>query len=299
MKRLLRRWWLILTLAVIGGTVSLWMSREAEPVHRATTSLLVGDLTGSRSSKGQLGARVSIAATFADLIRSRDVLAPVIAELSLPTTPSDLKDRVHVDLGMQETPIISVAVLASSPKEAEAIATSIGEHAMALEAPNPLITRDDPGVASPRFHMLETEIARQEARVARLERSMLAARTPRARARLGSRYERQARLLMDMDASYLAVLHPVGREPSGSLWVLQPAIAEPSRLRPNTQANTGLGVGIGAILGIIIVFGLAMAGDARARRAGRQAPDQPIADRRPSARRRRAVDPWIVELDDP
>ena len=117
MKRLLRRWWLILTLAVIGGTVSLWMSREAEPVHRATTSLLVGDLKGSRSSKGQLGARVSIAATYADLIRSRDVLAPVITELSLPTTPSDLKDRVHVDLGMQETPIISVAVLASSPRK--------------------------------------------------------------------------------------------------------------------------------------------------------------------------------------
>ena len=83
---------------------------------------------------------------------------------------------------------------------------------------------------------------------------------------------------MEMDASYLTVLHPVGREPSGSLRVLQPAIAEPSRLRPNTQANTGLGVGIGAIVGIIIVFGLAMAGDARARRAGRQAPDQPIAE---------------------
>jgi len=282
------RWWLVIAFAVIGGLASVVIVRRTEPVYQATTTLLVGDVAGARdASRDDIKASVSIASTYARLIRSHETLDPVIAELDLPATFAELKDRVHVDLGMSETPIITVAVLADSPEEAKVVATSIGERAAALGVPDTSPAAEGQGDA-PTFlqlRTLEADIVGEEARITRIEDAIASARTPAARARLRPRYEQHAELLLEMHATYAARSLPADQRVPSSLQVLQPALAGDSLLRPNTPVNVALGIIIGASAGFGLAYGVAVRRDRRARRIGRHG--------------MQAADPWILELSDP
>lgn len=286
--RMRGRWWLVVVLAIAGGVVSYLTSERAEPVYQATTTLLVGDVTDEHNvSRSDIKTSIAIAATYGSLIRSRDVLDPVIDDLGLSTRFTELRDNVHVDLGMNETPLIAVAVAARSPEEASAIATAVGERAVDLgPSVDPLTEAQRADTRASEFRTLEREIELVERRVARLEDAVVDATDPRKRARLRSVYEQHADLLMEMHASYAARLLPTGQPSPHSVRLLQPTLTSRSSLRPNVRVNTMLGVAIGGLTGLGIAYGLALRTD----RGVGGSRTHPV---------RRMADPWVMELAEP
>lgn len=271
------RWWAIaiLALTVAGGVVGAVVSRDIEPSYAATASVLVGDLDRPDLAN-DFGASAMVTAIYGNLIRSEIVLEPVIGRLDLPTDWQELRGRVHVDLGINEIPIITMTVYGPSSAEATATARAITDRLLELSRP---------GVGAPTLQvepntsggepLTVRSIARVEQQLSRLERRK-ASLAGSGRGHIQQRIDRLSGLLMTWQDIYGAQLAATSGA-SNKLQIVQAAEPKGGTIRPRTIVNVALGAAIGCLLG----FGLLVS-----------APMLP-----PSARTRRGDDdPWVREL---
>jgi capsular polysaccharide biosynthesis protein len=96
--------------------------------------MLVGDLEGSGSGP-DVRSSGQVAAIYGELIRGDSVLTPVIGRLGLATDWQELRKRVHVDIGANDVPIITVTVYARSSSEATATAGAITDQMVTMSRP--------------------------------------------------------------------------------------------------------------------------------------------------------------------
>ena len=129
--RLLREQWIAVMLLTALGTLGAgaWSMLQT-PQYQAHAQLFVS-VSSSSASLGDLTqgstftqARVK---SYTDLLTSPQVLAPVIKQLSLDTTPSELGARVTATSPL-DTVLIDVTVTDSSPTRAADIANSVSTH---------------------------------------------------------------------------------------------------------------------------------------------------------------------------
>jgi uncharacterized protein involved in exopolysaccharide biosynthesis len=292
----MRRWWLLVPLlAAMGGATAYLGSGEIESVYQATTTLLVGDVTEAPNlTKSDIEASDSLAETYGRLLRSQPVLGSVTQELGLQMPWEELKDRVHVDLGANEIPLIIISVSASSPAEARTIAAAIADRIVAISPSGTGRSDEDDShaFASRQARELERTIGREEQRISRLETALAAASTPQERGRIQSEIREHVDLVIDLQGNYtsLVQLASAGGSPN-SLQVLQPAQAGTAPIRPDVEVITALGAALGALAGIAIAYGLRVRRGHGIRHVIYQTGDGAI----PVV----ALDPWVRELTDP
>lgn len=125
----LRKFWIgIIVITLLGGVLAYGASSTVTPTYQARASLFFtlnhGD-TAADLSQGSLYTQSQME-SFAQLASSSRVLQPVIDDLGLDRTPTQLNRSLDI-VNLQDTVILEVRVTSESPEQAAEIANSIAE----------------------------------------------------------------------------------------------------------------------------------------------------------------------------
>jgi capsular exopolysaccharide synthesis family protein len=158
-----RRAWLLMLAPLLAGTVSMLMSREMQPVYRASATLLVSQAGGtSLLDYSSLLTSERVAKTYAELLTKRPLLERVISDLQLDLTPNQLAGKLNV-AQPSDTQLLELRVEDSNPQLAVAIANSAA--AAFLEQTSQPQSGDLTGYEQ----MLSQQIAQLESEISELE----------------------------------------------------------------------------------------------------------------------------------
>jgi capsular polysaccharide biosynthesis protein len=298
------RWLLVGVLTVLGGVAGYAATADLPPVYQATTTLIVGDLISSPDiHAADIDTSLTLSNAYGTLIRSETVLSPVIDDLGLHTSWTELRNRVHVSANVGGVPLITVTVSAETPRSALAIVRAVATQTVAL-APSGTGGEDAGlGFGLTQVDELKGAIVKAERRLHQLEAERDATTSVGGRAALESRINEQTRLITDLQANYATFAQTMAaNRPSNHVGVLETASVTPSPLRPHRTINSGLGAGIGLLIGVAITVRprrsrMDVVGTMRAPSRGGggralSAESPPL----PPEPGERVLDPWVREL---
>lgn len=129
--------WVIIAIALAVAVGNVYSMFIRVPMYKSSTTLVLvsenNGTTGGYSSSDQ-SLNKGLVSTYTEIIKSKTVLKPVISNLNLDCTVSNLQNRVTVS-SVNNTEIIQITVEDSDPKEAMEIANEIATVFME-KAPN-------------------------------------------------------------------------------------------------------------------------------------------------------------------
>lgn len=265
-----------------GGVAGYLTSRALDPVFTASATFLVGDLKVAELTDDDIQTSDRLTSTYGTLVRTRSVLDPVVDRLSLDTSWLELKDRVHVDLAMNEIPLMDVVVYAGSATQARRTAAAIVDRVLELGRPATDLGAVAPKVVVEQMRRTQGAITRAEGRLSMLVARLASVSTPVTQSKLQARLEAQSSLIARLHDSYRIDLL-TDRSSANALHLLQAPEAKGSPLRPKTLVETVSGALVGGIAGLLLAW--LLAAGTRRRRAGGN-----------GSRRVESADPWVVEL---
>lgn len=124
---LLRRWlWLLILAAVLGGLSGYVVSRLQTPIYQSTTTLLINEAPGSKSSidYNSLLTSQRLASTYVQLLTERSVLDKIIPQLPYSITVEKLKEKISASV-VRDTNLIQLNVTDPNPYTAALIANNL------------------------------------------------------------------------------------------------------------------------------------------------------------------------------
>lgn len=126
LEALRRHWIVIVVLAVVGGGAAFGYARTLAPEYSSTAAVMVVPQHGESTNELVQGSSYvqSLVQTYTVLASSPLVLSPVIEELGLEETPTQLAKRVTV-VNTLNTVVIEISVTDSSAKSAQRITEEI------------------------------------------------------------------------------------------------------------------------------------------------------------------------------
>lgn len=109
--RLFRRWlWLILLAMFVGGGVSFIVSVNQPPSYRAEATVIVGSaLESPNPNSTEIRTGIDLAVTYAEIVRTFDILEAVIQILELPFSPERLNSMISTRI-VPGTSLLEVSV---------------------------------------------------------------------------------------------------------------------------------------------------------------------------------------------
>jgi capsular polysaccharide biosynthesis protein len=247
------RWMLVLLLTVLTGAAAYSIGTRTDPVYAASTSVLVGNLSGSKVNSGAIRTSRSLAQTYADLTRRDPVLQETITELGLRMSSAQLREQVHVRLPPQNPQLIIVSAEGDSPDKAKAIAGGIASRLIAM---GPREDSSNRAFVKSQLHILQDDIQEAEKRVVALTADLTQAAGDKAttvQTQIGALQEQ----ITQWRASYIALRDSIGGgQDAASLRVLEQAQAQKSPVRPNVPSTTVVAAAVGMLLGCALAYAL-------------------------------------------
>jgi capsular exopolysaccharide synthesis family protein len=121
-----QRWLSVVVPTVLATLAAGLLSSLATPTYTSTSSLFFSLQNGNTANELAQGSNFTQAqmASYATLVTTPAVLAPVVEELRLPGDAGDLARRIDVS-APNETVVLEVSVSDTSPERAAAIATAV------------------------------------------------------------------------------------------------------------------------------------------------------------------------------
>ena len=272
-----RGWWVLVLGLLIGAVVGYGISQSQSRVYEATATVMVGEsIQAQEISRDDIAAREVFAQTYAELARRQTVLGGVIDALNLDVSLGQLKDRVQVKI--VETQMIEITAQSDTPQEAQLIAGEVA-HQLVLLSP------DQQNQDSTQL-FLQQEIDNLQARIESGRKKLLilqaetasvlpaetasalpaetasALPAETASALLAEQLDAKKteidtleRLIADWEDTYSRLLGLVKPNTSQNrLTILEEAQANPKPVHPNPPLNILLGVGLGFVLALGIIF---------------------------------------------
>ena len=124
LRDVLRRWLLILLVAVVAGTGAYILTdRSYSPVYRTSLTFVVTDRSSSANVYTNLTTTNSLATVFSELLNSSLLRKSILAETGETSFDGSIEATV-----IPETNLITVTVSASRPRTAYLVALAIIEH---------------------------------------------------------------------------------------------------------------------------------------------------------------------------
>lgn len=136
--RLLRRWlWLIVLIAVIGGGIAFIITARRPPEYEAQTTVAIGRfIEAPNPNAADIRTGIDLAQTYAQIVRTFDVLQGVITSLDLPMTADKLQDRIRTRI-LTGTSLLVISVTYDDPVLVADIANGLAEQ-LVLNSPTNL-----------------------------------------------------------------------------------------------------------------------------------------------------------------
>ncbi|MEA2511555.1 MAG: tyrosine-protein kinase [Thermomicrobiales bacterium] len=121
-------WWLFLLATILAGGTAYWSSSRQQPLYSASATIQVNPPQSSSDAVNQsvLQGSQSLAETYRQLITTRKVLEPLVAQLHLPYDVATLQDKVSAST-VGTTRLIHVSVSDPDPAMAAAIANAVAQ----------------------------------------------------------------------------------------------------------------------------------------------------------------------------
>lgn len=270
-RGLLRRWWLILPLTIVGVGVGYAVNSSIEPVYQARGSILVGrSLHDPNVSQEDIETSTQLAATYADIAQRRPVLEAAADQVDLGISWETLADRVDAQVSRDDGQVIVITVNAPAAEEAVLLADELIGQIIAIsptdaEGTTPQATTP----AAPerfietRLQSIEQDIARLEQRNDSLRRKLDRVEGPRV-TRVQLRISANEALILDLQQSYSALLQFVETsQVSNHLEVLEQPQAVPEPVWPRQPLSLAVGGAAGLLLGLAIASILERRGGGR------------------------------------
>jgi len=126
--KIARRWWWLIILAPLIGGASAYLSADRQtPLYSASATIQVNPpQTQGTIDLSTLNGAQSLAETYRQLIRTREVLAPLVDSLGLPYSVSTLQGKVSTAT-VSNTRLIRISVSDPSPEQAAFLANAVAE----------------------------------------------------------------------------------------------------------------------------------------------------------------------------
>ncbi|MFC7263055.1 polysaccharide biosynthesis tyrosine autokinase [Streptomyces lutosisoli] len=146
LKALARRWPTVVVCLVLAIGAALAVTGLSTSVYEARTQLFVATRTSEDTAQMNQGQSFSQARvqSYAEIVTTRQVTAPVVRELGLPTTPEELASRITA-VAPLNTVLIDITVKDTVPARAALIANAVAQRFSAvverLETPKRTIQR--------------------------------------------------------------------------------------------------------------------------------------------------------------
>jgi non-specific protein-tyrosine kinase len=124
--RLVRRWfWLILLLALIAGGLSYLVNMNQPLVYQASTTISIGRyINAPNPNSGEIRTGIELAQTYAEIVRTYDVLQGTIDALNLPVNVTQLNQMFNVEL-ISGTSLMVITAFHTDPNLAADIANEL------------------------------------------------------------------------------------------------------------------------------------------------------------------------------
>ncbi|MDL5206284.1 polysaccharide biosynthesis tyrosine autokinase [Streptomyces sp. ALI-76-A] len=128
LKALARRWPTVVVCLFLAVGAALAVTSVSTPVYEARTQLFVATRTGENTidlNEGQTFSQARVQ-SYAEIVTTRQITAPVVKQLRLRTTPEELASRITADVPLK-TVLIDITVRDTAPRRAARIANAVAE----------------------------------------------------------------------------------------------------------------------------------------------------------------------------
>ena len=128
LRRLRAAWWILALGAVAGGLVAAVLSLLASPEYQARTEFFVSTTQANTTADVFQGSQFSEdrVASYARLLEGKALAGRVIERMGIAATPAEVASAISAS-PVPNTVLLEVVVASSSPTEAHAIASAVGE----------------------------------------------------------------------------------------------------------------------------------------------------------------------------
>ena len=250
---ILRRWWWIAILTVLGALAGYLFSRQQTPVYQATTTILVGDsIRSSNVDRVDIQVSEALVQTYVEVAQRQPVLQGVVTALNLNGSWQALGRQIQVTQ-IESTQLIQIVVEASSPEMARRIADEIVNQLILLSPTNS--EGSDNEFNREQLTSLQERIVTGQNRLLEIEDAMSKSISEIELADLQREKSTLNGLLVEWERNYadmLLVTEPK-RNPT-QLSVIESAHSNNTQIRPRVQLNTLLGGVLGMIIGLGLIF---------------------------------------------
>jgi non-specific protein-tyrosine kinase len=249
---ILWRWaWLVMIMVVLGGATAFIISKRTVPVYVATTRLLINEAPATKNTDyASVLASERLARTYSELLKTQPVLEEVISRLGLTRGERQLSTQIEVNL-LRDTQLIDVSVEDTNPVLAADIANMVvavfSEQNQMLQASRFATSKES----------LSTQLAQMNEQIETTTSAIQAlGETPEDKAER----DRLETVLAEYSKTYSSLLQSYESvrlaEASSISNVVQVETAIPAEIpiRPRTVRNTALGMVVGLLLGVGVVF---------------------------------------------
>ena len=256
--RLLKRWfWLILLLAIVAGGVSYVLNMNQPLVYQASATIAIGRFIDSPNpNSGEIRTGMDLAQTYAQLIKTYDVLQGTIDALDLPMGSNQLERLTSVSL-ISNTTLMVITVQYTDPNLVIDIANALAEQ-LILRSPTNLTEEQEQQLefANSQIQALNAQIEEGRDQLETINSELLSATDPDEITRLSL----QKNIVTEQINSASATV----AEFTGTIITLQQRtnsleIVERARV-PGiaSAANPARAALLGAAVGATLAFGLAL-----------------------------------------
>jgi len=250
---ILRRWWWLALLTVLGVLAGYLFSRQQTPVYQATTTILVGDsIRSTNVDRVDIQVSEALVQTYVEVAQRQPVLQGVVTVLNLNGSWQALSRQIQVTQ-IESTQLIQIVVEASSPEMARRIADEIVNQLILLSPTNS--EGSDNEFNREQLTSLQERIVTGQNRLLEIEDAMSKSISEIELADLQREKSTLNGLLVEWERNYtdmLLVTEPK-RNPT-QLSVIESAHSNNNQIRPRVQLNTLLGGVLGMIIGLGLIF---------------------------------------------
>ena len=252
-----RRLWLLVLLVVICATAGYAASRLQKSVYQATSTVMVGQiLTAPELDRQNILASDLVAVTYKEMIRRQPVLQGVVNSLSLNQSWQKLKKQVSVDI-IEGTQLIQITVEASSPERAQQIADEVARQLLLFNpgADGDAQNEDTRQFVQQQLVNLQARIESAQGKLANLQSEMVTSTSTVQLSELQTEASSLENLITNWENNYtqLLVFLKSGQLPN-KLTIIEPAQANVNPIRPQKELFVLVGIGVGILLGLSLVF---------------------------------------------